>query len=35
MFTIRREQGRLAEVAPLLKRFVDTTLTKRCGVRGS
>jgi class 3 adenylate cyclase/tetratricopeptide (TPR) repeat protein len=23
MFTIRREQGRLAEVAPLLKRFVD------------
>jgi class 3 adenylate cyclase/tetratricopeptide (TPR) repeat protein len=23
MFTIRREQGRLAEVAPLIKRFVD------------
>ena len=23
MFTLRREQGRLAEVAPLLKRFVD------------
>jgi hypothetical protein len=23
MFTIRREQGRLAEVAPLVKRFVD------------
>lgn len=23
MFTIRREQGRLAEIAPLLKRFVD------------
>jgi tetratricopeptide (TPR) repeat protein len=25
MFTIRREQGRLAEVAPLVKRFVDET----------
>jgi class 3 adenylate cyclase/tetratricopeptide (TPR) repeat protein len=24
MFTIRREQGRLAEVAPILKRFVDS-----------
>ena len=23
MFTIRREQGRLAEVAPVLKRFID------------
>src|SRR3546814_6389058 len=23
MFTIRREQGRLAEVAPVIKRFVD------------
>ena len=23
MFTIRREQGRLAEVAPLLRRFLD------------
>jgi hypothetical protein len=23
MFTIRREQGRLSEVAPIIKRFVD------------
>jgi len=23
MFTIRREQGRLAEVAPVLRRFID------------
>ncbi|HLI66774.1 MAG TPA: AAA family ATPase [Caulobacteraceae bacterium] len=29
MFTIRREQGRLAEVAPLIKRFVDENPEER------